>query len=260
MPHRDSDRLNYRETMLPGEVLISTDGRFRLYFEDDGHLRLYGYRTDSGRMPQEIAAPFPAPGPVHPSFELRFDQEGLYIAPGLGYLVGPYGSGRDISDFFFVVQSDGNVVVYAGGGPTLIVIKPWNTMVTEPAKYVPPSTPIAEVTTGTLVLNPSSANNVIVNMLPQVSGAHDGLQYVAMPPNGQVGIAAVAGAVAVVESVYVFDQLQGTGPSSPPQRHTRDMPGDAVPAPPGTTQYSIIPFDLARHHAKKEKHDKDCEA
>jgi hypothetical protein len=256
MSHQKPDQLQFGESLEIGDFLISADQRFRLYMETGGILRLYGYRTDLGRKAMfERALPSVLGRPTANHAALVLDAFGLYIenldlpeVPGeplanVTMVGGPYDPGADMSKYFLVIQSDGNLVVYAGGAPSLIVIWAAATNVAEPAKYIPPNTTIAEVTVGTLVLDTASATNIISNPTAQVSGAKDSSQYVMLPPtNGQVGV--TAGDVTIFLSVYAIEQFQGGDANAPLQPRSVGISGEATQAGalPGKTVYSIASF------------------
>jgi hypothetical protein len=220
MTTQKPDQLHLGESLNVGDSLTSQDGRFMLFLENDGGLRLYGYRVDNGRQLSWQMPPNQFAANPNPNASFHFDQSGLYVqyatpvATTVASSLHSFSGGQDLSNVFLVVQSDGNLVLYAAGGPQLVVL--WasgtdlHSITTTPSRYIAPRRPIVEFAAPGVVA--VTGGGVLQNKTGVDIGARDNNTYVAIAIGGSVPIAQV-GTVTVSLNTY-NPPLTGQAPDS----------------------------------------------
>lgn len=242
MPTQTPDMLRPGEALLPGECLVSSDGRFRLYFEEDGDLTAYAYTIDQGIRRFWGTGVNAGPGSKVEMTTRRPRGSGgelcaVAIRSAVGYmawsdLVTGYWSPM-WQNLFFVMQSDGNVVHYVQAPPASEVRAAWASdtyrLWSRPIA-IPPNTPVCEVPApGTIILQPGVGDGDIVNVSSQQVSARDSERVVSIPPGESVSVA-LPGTILIEAATYAFTNLRAPSGTRPSRS------SDAVVAVPGPTR------------------------
>jgi hypothetical protein len=236
------DRLQLNESLNVGDNLVSDDGRFKLFLENDAGLRLYGYRTDIGRRLLWALPPPQFTTPPQPNAECVFDLLGIRVEipngsahPPVSLLHG-FNGAQDLSNVYLVVQSDGNLVLYAAGGPQLGVL--WasgtdlHSITTTPSQFVATERPIVEFASAGVVAVDGGGS--LKNSSGVIIGVRDDKNYTTVANGDSISIAKV-GTVSVEINTY----------SPPPTGPTPDSnPGKSGDAAPKQYQLQQVGFVL----------------
>ncbi len=186
-----SDSIVTGDTLTPRETLISRDKRFSLYMSESGHITLY--RFELGQRPINMwrfycyhQRPYGEP----------------WVAIRNGFLMGgdhryqnrPYtpwwarlrnGMGNPVANPIFVMQSDGNAVLYARDGDGNIGAAGWSTGTNARHQAaINPDLDVAVLATGTLAIG---ANTIIENTLDRPINVNDGQLNAILNPGETIG-------------------------------------------------------------------------
>jgi hypothetical protein len=241
MPHRLPDRLLPGESLRVGESLVSSDGRFRLYLEDEGYLIAYAYTPSQGIKQfwwSGVSAgpdarlefdniPIRGSAYFQPALILR-NQDGIFVQAF--YSRTPQYMTTNWENLFFVMQSDGNIVLYVRSLQQRDIVRYtfqsetyqlWNQILA-----VPPNTVVCKVALppGSLILGPGAGNAEIINLSERPAAARAGSQVVSLPKSESVSFS-MPGTIAISTSTYSVRDLQGPD-------GTRLQEGDATAEEP----------------------------
>ena len=230
-----------------GEILVSDNGRFRLYlsrFRDRNtfwaRLVLLGYAKDHGKMPVWVSES--VQGRADTLFQFQFAQRGASTLHGItafgsAYHIITMGTNySSIDNSFLTLQDDGNLVIYSNFRGHRLVQWPSGTWNLGPlSRYVQPNTQTVEITAGTVAISGPSDGD-IVNKTGGPIGVSDGNTYTTVPNTGSVP---VAGTVHLDLVHYDFGSLEPVPAQPTVQPTVRRMMRNAADADPFGGRFTI---------------------
>ncbi|MCA9052549.1 MAG: hypothetical protein KDA75_01875 [Planctomycetaceae bacterium] len=247
MPHQRADRLYANEVLVPGETLVSEDGRFRLEFLPDGMLQFRHFVDHMGVVTKFRKGP---------GIRLTMDEYCDYVQVGgvrqsrgrprledasgkVIWEAGPLQFQR-CRNHDFVVQSDGNVAFNGIVGETpfpqwgMVVGHLPDRLYGRAAAVIPNTTTVNIGTTGAVLINTTGqGQGEVLNILDKPIGIRCESNYLKIDPGAAVSIAH-PGVVDLSTSQYNFDDAT----ASVTTRHN----GDAIamsPSPNGRWKLEV---------------------
>jgi hypothetical protein len=227
MPHQLPDSMLPGERLEVGEFLVSPNGRFRLYFENDGYLFLWGYHKRTGKYPMWGSGN--AGGGPGTKFDLPVRGNGVLVRPDGQRPIVVHPNFSNVDNHRLVLQDDGNFVLYGiRNGNTFAQWSSGTALTVPSGGLVVPNTCTVEIKAGTIALDTATGDGDVLNNSGSDVGITDDTNFKMIPAGGAANFYQ-AGEVRIETIQYDFPSLHDDGLPQTQQQRVDHNTADALP-------------------------------